>query len=47
VTLNDSAIALQGESRLMSVHYLSIRDTTVIMLAPISGDQDTSKTLKG
>lgn len=47
VTLNDSAIALQGEGRLMSAHHLSSHGMSVIMLASISGDRDAYKTLKG
>lgn len=46
MTLNDSAIALQGESQLMSVHHLFIHDMRVIMLASISGDRDAYRTLK-
>lgn len=37
---------LQGESRLVSMHHLSIRDTTAVTLASVSGDRDTYKTLK-
>lgn len=45
MTLNDSAIGLQGESQLMSLHQLFIHDMQVIMLASISGYEDAYKTL--